>query len=45
MLSDLLSADDLVLMSEAIEVLRNKFLNRKEAFESEGLKVSCGKPR
>ena len=33
-LSELLYADDLVLMSETIEGLRNKFLRWKEAFES-----------
>ena len=33
-LSELLYADDLVLMSETFEGLRNKFLKWKEAFES-----------
>ena len=33
-LSELLYADDLVLMSETIEGLRNMFLKLKEAFES-----------
>ena len=42
-LSKLLYADDLVLMSETIEELRNKFLKWKEAFEREGLKVNLGK--
>ena len=42
-LSELLYADDFVLMSETIEGLRNKFLEWKDAFESNGLKVSLGK--
>ena len=33
-LIELLYADDLVLMSETIEGLRNKFLNWMESFES-----------
>ena len=33
-LSELLYADDLVLLSETIEGLRDKFLKWKEAFES-----------
>ena len=36
-LSELLYADDLDLMSETIEGLRNKFLKWKEVFESKGL--------
>ena len=32
MQSELLYADDLVLMSEAIEGLRNKFMKWKESF-------------
>ena len=39
MLSELLYAVDLVVMSETIERLRNKFLKWKEAFESKGLTV------
>ena len=39
-LSELLYADDLVLMSEAIEGLMNKLLKWKEALESKGLKVN-----
>ena len=42
-LSELLYADDLVLMSEIIEGLRNKFLKWREAFESKGLKATHGK--
>ena len=39
-LSELLYADELVLMGETIRGLRNKFLKWKEAFESKGLKVN-----
>ena len=39
-LSELLYADDLVLMSEAIEGFRNKLLKWKEDFESKGLHVN-----
>ena len=35
-LSELLYADDLVLMIETIDGLRNKFFKWKEAFESKG---------
>ena len=42
-LSELLYAEDLVLMSETIEGLRVMFLEWKEAFESKGLKVNLGK--
>ena len=45
MLSELLYADDLVLMSDTIGGLRNKFLRLKEAFESKGLKVNHGKTK
>ena len=38
-LSDMLHADDLVLMSETIVGLRNKFLKWMEAFGSKGLNV------
>ena len=41
-LNELLYADDLVLMSETIEGLRNKLLKWKEALESTGLKVNIG---
>ena len=44
-LSELLYADDVVLMSETIKGLGDKFVKWKEAFESKGLKVSLGKPR
>ena len=44
-LCELLYADDLVLMREAIEGLRYKFIKWKEAFESKGLKVNLGKTK
>ena len=42
-MSRMLSADDLVLTSEMMEVLRKKFRKWKEAFESKGLKVNLRK--
>ena len=42
-ISKLLYADYLVLMSETIDGLSNKFLKLKEAFESKDLKVNLGK--
>ena len=42
-LGELLYADDLVLMSETIKGLRDKFLKWKEDLESKGLKVNLGK--
>ena len=44
-LSEFLYANDLVLMSETIQGLRDKFLLWKGAFESKELKVNLGKPR
>ena len=44
-LSELLYADDIVMMSETIEGLRDKFLKWKEAFESKSLKVNLGKTK
>ena len=44
-LSEMLYADDIVLMSETIKRLRNKFIKWKEAFESKGLKVNPGKTK
>ena len=38
-LSEFLYVDDLVVVSETIEGLRNMFLRWKEAFESKGLKL------
>ena len=42
-LSELLYADDLILMCGTIDGNRNKFIKWKEAFESKGLKVNLGK--
>ena len=44
-LSEMLYADDFVLMSEMMEGLREKFWKWKEAFESKGLKVNLGKTK
>ena len=44
-LGELLYVDDLVLMSETIEELRNKFIEWKVAFDSKGLKVCIGKTK
>ena len=44
-LSELLYADDLVLMSETMEGLSNMLLKWKEAFESTGLKDNFGKSK
>ena len=38
-------ADDLILTSETMEGLREKFWKWKEAFESKGLKVNLGKTK
>ena len=45
MLSRLLYADDLVLMSETANGLKNMFRKLKEAFESKDLKVILGKTK
>ena len=44
-MSEMLYADDLVLMSEMMEELREMFWKWKEAFESKGLKVNLLKER
>ena len=44
-LSELLYDYDLVVMSETIDRLRDKFLKWKVAFESKGLKVNLGKAK
>ena len=44
-LSELLDADVLVLMSETFEGLWDKFFKWKDAFESKGLKVNFGKTK
>ena len=40
-----LYADDLVMMSETIEQLRNKFLKWKEAIDSKSVKADLGKTK
>ena len=42
---EMLYADDLVLTSEMMERLREKFWKWKEAFESKGLKMNLGKTK
>ena len=37
--------DDLILTSEGMERLRDKFLKWKKAFESKGLKINLGKTK
>ena len=44
-MSEMLCANDLVLTSEMIERLREKFWKWKEAFESKGLMVNLGKTK
>ena len=44
-LSELLYADDLILIIEKIKGLWNKFLKWKVVFESKGLKVNFGKTK
>ena len=45
LMNEMLYADDLVLMSETMEGLRDRFWRWKEAFESKGLKVNLGKTK
>ena len=45
MLSELLYADDLILMSYTIVGLRDKLLKCKEAFKSKGLRLNLGKTK
>jgi hypothetical protein len=45
LMSEMLYADDLVLTSETMEGLREKFWKWKEAFASKGLKVNFGKTK
>ena len=42
-LSELLESDDLVLMIDRCDGLRNMILKLKETFEHKGLKVKLGK--
>ena len=44
-MNEILHADGLVLMSESIENLKEKFLKWKEAFENKGLKVNLKKTK
>ena len=43
MMNEILYSDDLVLMSESMENLKEKFLKWKEPFESKGLTVNFKK--
>ena len=45
MVNQLLYADDLVLMSETMEDLKERFWNWKNALESKGLKVNTRKTK
>ena len=45
LISEMLYADDVVLMSETMKRLREKFWKWKKAFESEGLKVNLGRTK
>ena len=45
LISEMLYTDDLVLTSEMMEGLREKFWKWKEAIESKGLKVNLGKTK
>ena len=45
LMSEMLYADDLVLTSETIKVLREQFWQWKEAFEYKGLKVNLRKTK
>ena len=45
LMTEMLYADDLVLMSETLEGMREKFWKWKMAFESKGLKVNLGKTK
>ena len=44
-MNKILYADDLVIMSESIEMLKEKFFKWKEAFESKWLKVNLKKTK
>ena len=45
LINEILYADNLVLMSESVENLKEKFLKWKKAFESKGLKVNLKKTK
>ena len=44
-MNEILYANDLVLMSESMKILKEKSLKWKEAFESKGLKVNLKKTK
>ena len=44
-MNEILYADDLILMSESIKNLKEKFLKWKEAFENKELKVNLKKTK
>ena len=44
-MKQILYADDLVLMGETMEELREKFDEWREAFESKGMRVNLGKTK
>ena len=44
-MNEMLYADDLVLMSETMEGLREKYWKWKEGFKSKGLQVNLGKTK
>ena len=45
LMNEILYEDGLVLMSESMENLKEKFLKRKKAFECKGLKVNLKKTK
>ena len=45
LINEILYANDLVLMSESIDNLKEKFFKWKEVFESKGLKVNLKKTK
>ena len=44
-MKEILDADDLVLMGETMEKLRQKFDEWREVFESKGMRVNFGKTK
>ena len=45
LINEILYTDDLVFMSESLEILREKFLKWKEAFEGKRLKANLYKTK
>ncbi|XP_077862361.1 uncharacterized protein LOC144344061 [Saccoglossus kowalevskii] len=45
LMREMLYADDLILMDDTMEGLREKFVKWKKSFESKGLKVNLGKTK